>query len=470
MVTYWLYEVWDKFLEHYNIAIGYLLLFKYKGKAEFDVCILDRARVEALYPRLGLALVDDDIVPMDEGFTRYQNEDTIISNSSNDIFCCPMLGQSRKGDVGLRNMSQGQMLSNLEQKLCSFFPSFQHFESPIVFMDGRHVIREHMEILEQENASNIQLRHDLEFPQWFDEREPDALFARGTSPKTSFVELPSPITGGEQAREQDDGYLNSIYMGSDPSVDCASNDVEEIEELHGDENEASCVIRKFGKWRAPKWAKLPKADLEEMFKMTTRKFVHDEGGHVKPALIKQINSQYQNRRYNFHKLFLKYEAKEAALLNRPKHVKEEISEQNKQNRAKQKSTHTTGMKSYLRHKEERTKMKDLLSKYKDEGSNTTEDDVGVKVVGHVPRYVRSCGPQKPRLSAKNIAEIEEARKKAVQAEQRAAELEVQVKAQQKLMEKLENQQRETNNLLQALAIQLQMAKQGSRDASTSTNW
>ncbi|KAL3514067.1 hypothetical protein ACH5RR_026784 [Cinchona calisaya] len=30
--------------------------------------------------------------------------------------------------------------------------------------------KEHMEILEQENASNIQLRHDLEFPQWFDER------------------------------------------------------------------------------------------------------------------------------------------------------------------------------------------------------------------------------------------------------------------------------------------------------------
>ncbi|KAL3510313.1 hypothetical protein ACH5RR_029714 [Cinchona calisaya] len=173
-----------------------------------------------------------------------------------------------------------------------------------------------------------------------------------------------------------------------------------------------------------------------MFKITTSKFVHDEREHVKLALIKQINSQYRNRRYNFHKLFLKYETKEAALLNCPEHVK-------------------------------KTKMKDLLSKYKDEGSNKTEDDLCVEVVGHVPRYVCGLGPQKPRLSAKNIVEIEEARKKA---EQCAAKLEVQVKAQQELMEKFDNQQRETNNLLQALAIQLQMAKQGNGDASTSTNW
>ncbi|KAL3525167.1 hypothetical protein ACH5RR_013539 [Cinchona calisaya] len=31
---------------------------------------------------------------------------------------------------------------------------------------------------------------------------------------------------------------------------------------------------------------------------------------------------------------------------------------------------------------------DLLSKYKDEGSNKTEDDVCIEVVGHVPRFVK----------------------------------------------------------------------------------
>ncbi|KAL3510312.1 hypothetical protein ACH5RR_029713 [Cinchona calisaya] len=67
-------------------------------------------------------------------------------------------------------------------------------------------------------------------------QEPDALFARGTPPKTSSVELPSPKTGGEQAREQDDGSPNLIYMGSNHSVGCASDNVEEIKELHGDEN------------------------------------------------------------------------------------------------------------------------------------------------------------------------------------------------------------------------------------------
>ncbi|KAL3499855.1 hypothetical protein ACH5RR_038948 [Cinchona calisaya] len=243
--------------------------------------------------------------------------------------------------------------------------------------------------------------------------EPDALFARGTPPKTSFVELPSPITGGEQAREQDDGSPNSIYMGFDPSIGCAKLAIlkskrgpirnialskkrkagvkikvdvsEENRRLIGEGAqsfilEASCVIRKFGKW-----------------------------------------------------------TKEVALLNRPEHVKEadwiylcdyicsslfkEISERNKQNRAKQKSTHTTGTKSYLRHKEEREakeervigpielydmthfsrkkngpidelvannliKMKDLLSKYKDEGSNKIEDDVCVEVVGHVLGFVK----------------------------------------------------------------------------------
>ncbi|KAL3528103.1 hypothetical protein ACH5RR_012759 [Cinchona calisaya] len=75
-------------------------------------------------------------------------------------------------------------------------------------------------------------------------REPDDTFiddedidqSSRTPPKTSSVELPSPIIGGKQAREQDDGSPNSIYMGSDHSVGCASNNVEEIEELHGDEN------------------------------------------------------------------------------------------------------------------------------------------------------------------------------------------------------------------------------------------
>ncbi|KAL3538073.1 hypothetical protein ACH5RR_001439 [Cinchona calisaya] len=301
-------------------------------------------------------------------------------------------------------------------------------------------------------------------------------------PKTLSVELPSPITGGEQAREQDDGSPNSIYMGSElailkrkrgPTRNIAVSRkrkvgvkikvdmLEESQRLIGEGaqsfiSEASCVIRNFGKWRAPKWAKLPEADREKMFKMTTRKFVHDEGEYVKPALIKQIHSQYRNHRYNFHKLFLKYGTKE--------HVKEAdwiylcdyfYSSQFKEAKEERvigpielyDMTHFSRKKNGLIDElvaNNLTKMKDL-SKYKDEGSNKTEDDVYVEVVGHK-------------------------RGKKLQAEQHAVELEVQVKAQQEVMEKLENQQRETNNLLQALAIQLQMAKQGNGDASTSTNW
>ncbi|KAL3514066.1 hypothetical protein ACH5RR_026783 [Cinchona calisaya] len=209
-------------------------------------------------------------------------------------------------------------------------------------------------------------------------QEPDTLFARGSPPKTSSVALPSPITGGEQAREQDDGSPNSIYMGSDPSVGCASNNVEEIEELHGDENElailkrkrgptrnialsrkgkagvkikvdvleesqrligdgaqsfmseASCVIRKFGKWQAPKWAKLPEVDREEMFKMTT-------------------------------------EAKEERVIGPLELYDMTHSSRKKNGPIDERAANNL------------TKIKDLLSKYKDEGSNKIEDNIFVKI-------------------------------------------------------------------------------------------
>ncbi|KAL3504432.1 hypothetical protein ACH5RR_034273 [Cinchona calisaya] len=54
VVTYWLHGLWDKFLYHYKIDAEYLLLFKYKGQAEFDVCIFNPVGVEALYPLSGV--------------------------------------------------------------------------------------------------------------------------------------------------------------------------------------------------------------------------------------------------------------------------------------------------------------------------------------------------------------------------------------------------------------------------------
>ena len=43
---------------------------------------------------------------------------------------------------------------------------------------------------------------------------------------------------------------------------------------------------------------------------------------MKPALIKQLNSQYRSRRYNFHMLFKKGGSKEEALTRRPEYVEE----------------------------------------------------------------------------------------------------------------------------------------------------
>ncbi|KAL3534929.1 hypothetical protein ACH5RR_003390 [Cinchona calisaya] len=212
--------------------------------------------------------------------------------------------------------------------------------------------------------------------------ELDALFARGTPLKTSSVELPSPTAGGKQAREQDDSSPNSIYVGSDHLVSCASNNVEDIEELHEDENELAILKRKRVPTRNIALSRKRKAGV---------KIKVDVSGESR-RLIGEDAQSFISKTSCVIQKFGKWRA--------PKW--------------------------------------DLLSKYKDEGSNKTKDDVCIEVVEHVPGYVHSRGPQKPRLSAKNIAKIEEARKKDEQAEQRISELEIQVKAQQELMEKLEN--------------------------------
>ncbi|KAL3502732.1 hypothetical protein ACH5RR_037181 [Cinchona calisaya] len=102
-------------------------------------------------------------------------------------------------------------------------------------------IKEHMEVLEKENVSNIQIKHNLEFPQWFEERIPDASFPRGTITNTLSIRPPSPISIGlpspTTGRQQADCSSNSIHVGSDHSIGCASNNVEEIEELVENEND-----------------------------------------------------------------------------------------------------------------------------------------------------------------------------------------------------------------------------------------
>ncbi|KAL3506619.1 hypothetical protein ACH5RR_032001 [Cinchona calisaya] len=82
-----------------------MVLLKYKGKAKFDVCIFYAGGVEILYPMSGLALMDNDVMLVDEGFTGDRSEDTIIiSSSSNDDVSGAMVGQSRKDTTRLRNM------------------------------------------------------------------------------------------------------------------------------------------------------------------------------------------------------------------------------------------------------------------------------------------------------------------------------------------------------------------------------
>ncbi|KAL3523090.1 hypothetical protein ACH5RR_015924 [Cinchona calisaya] len=247
------------------------------------------------------------------------------------------------------------------------------------------------------------------------------IFGGGSSTKTSRDEQLSPTAGGVQ----NSGSPNSLHLESNHSIACAK---------------VTCVIRKYGKWKTQKWVKLPKTYQEDMLKMVTSKFLHDEEAHVKPSLMKQLNSQYQNRQYHLHKLFLKYKTKEEPLLKCPDYMKvpdwiylcdsfssldfKDRSDKNKINRTNLKTTHTVGTKSYLHHKTERTKMKELLSKHESDGPNKTEDDI----VGHVPGYVRDLGAQKPKLLAKDLAEIEETTK-GKKTEQRSTELEVQVKVQ-----------------------------------------
>ncbi|XP_071902869.1 uncharacterized protein [Coffea arabica] len=281
-------------------------------------------------------------------------------------------------------------------------------------------------------------------------------------------------------------------------------------------SEASCVIRKYGKWKAEKWSKLQESDREGMLKLVNNSFAYDEGEHVKPALLKQLNTQYRSRRYNFHKIFKKFSTKEEALANRPQYVEEsdwiylcdyfcslnfmKISERNKINRSKQKTAHTAGTKSFLRHKAYReaqegrevgpielydithyskkknamvdetsamnlSVMKEKKLESESSGANRTEEDISIEVTGRVTGYVHGRGPSKAGIIAQKLAEIDDFKKRAEQAEKRSAELEITVQSQQQLMEKLVNQQSEMQNqqsemqdLLKSLKAQLQANK------------
>ncbi|KAL3520265.1 hypothetical protein ACH5RR_018414 [Cinchona calisaya] len=107
--------------------------------------------------------------------------------------------------------------------------------------------REHMEVLEKDNVSNIQFKHDLELPRWFEERIPDTSFSRGTTTKTSSVGLPSLTSVGlpltTTGEEQVDGFPNSLWVGSDHSIGCANNNIGEIEELPENENDLVALKR-----------------------------------------------------------------------------------------------------------------------------------------------------------------------------------------------------------------------------------
>lgn len=76
------------------------------------------------------------------------------------------------------------------------------------------------------------------------------------------------------------------------------------------------------------------------------------------------------------------------------------------------------------------------------GASRTEEDICIEVTGHITGYVRGHGPSKASLIVQKIAEIQEFKKRAEQAEKRSVELEIQVQSQQQLMQRLELQQTE----------------------------
>lgn len=225
-------------------------------------------------------------------------------------------------------------------------------------------------------------------------------------------------------------------------------------------------------------------------------------------------------------LFKRFSSKEEAL-NIPKFIAESdwiylcdyfcspefklISERNKINRSKQKTAHTAGTKSFLRHKAEReakegrsigpielydmthfsrkknamvdetsaqnsSKMKELQLDSEGSGTAKTKEDICVEVTGHVTRYVHGQGLSKASLIPQKLANIEAFKKRAEQAEKRSVELEIQVQSQQELMQSLENRQAEMQNqqvemqdLLKALRAELQSRKQGNESASGNDN-
>ncbi|XP_071905847.1 uncharacterized protein [Coffea arabica] len=262
----------------------------------------------------------------------------------------------------------------------------------------------------------------------FDEFEiPSASSARENATRNSGIQAESRriaekssgngMTSQEAAGMQTNRTPTSQHVGSNQAIGCESNETESMQDLESNGSdqvtlkrkrgytrnialsnekkagkkvnitvseisgrlvgegaqryisEASCVIRKYGKWKAPKWGKLPKDDRDQLLRITNNSFTYDGGEHVKPALIKQLNSQYRSRRYNFHMLFKKCGSKEEALARRPEYVEESdwiylcdyycspefkaLSERNKLNRSKQQTAHTAGTKSFLRHKDDR---------------------------------------------------------------------------------------------------------------------
>ena len=122
-------------------------------------------------------------------------------------------------------------------------------------------------------------------------------------------------------------------------------------------------------------------------------------------------------------------------------------------------------------------MKEKKLESESSGANRTEEDISIEVTGRVTGYVHGRGPSKAGIIAQKLAEIDDFKKRAEQAEKRSAELEITVQSQQQLMEKLVNQQSEMQNqqsemqdLLKSLKAQLQANKQDDEGTSERTDW
>ncbi|KAL3509666.1 hypothetical protein ACH5RR_029067 [Cinchona calisaya] len=98
----WLRVGWDKFVSHYHVCLGYVVLFKYRHNFVFDVCIFDAPGTEIDFgsSNMGCSRVNEVII------LQSSKEAIIISSSSEEIeekVCARQLRKKAAGTTPGKN-------------------------------------------------------------------------------------------------------------------------------------------------------------------------------------------------------------------------------------------------------------------------------------------------------------------------------------------------------------------------------